>query len=81
MTTTTQQSHSHPAPLWPRPVKNHHILPAISSESSTGCLLVTKNTGEFPNLGQTVYVWLKLVVLNEVCTKSVIPIIPVCTHY
>jgi len=60
VTTTSQQSHSHPAPLWPRPVKNHHILPAVSSESSTGCLLVTKNTGELPDLGQTGYVRLKM---------------------
>lgn len=57
VTTATLQSHSIPAQLWPRSV---HILPATSSESSTGCLLVTKNNGELPDLGQTGYEWLKM---------------------
>lgn len=53
--TTSQQSHSHPAPLRPRPIKNHHILPATSNKSNTGCLLVpSNNSGRLPYLGQGV---------------------------
>ncbi|KDR16417.1 hypothetical protein L798_09323 [Zootermopsis nevadensis] len=44
--TTSQQSHSHPAPLRPRPIKNHHILPATSNKSNTGCLLVPSNNSD-----------------------------------
>jgi hypothetical protein len=53
VTTAPQQSHTHPAPLRPRPIKNHHILPAVSNKSNTGCLLVpSSNTSGLPDLGQ-----------------------------
>jgi hypothetical protein len=53
VTTAPQQSHSQPAPLWPRPMKNYHILPATAKKSNTGCLLVScNNTSGLPELGQ-----------------------------
>ncbi|PSN31812.1 hypothetical protein C0J52_16418 [Blattella germanica] len=52
---TTKQSHSQPAPLLPRPSKNQHILPATSSKTNTGCILVpSTSTGGLPDLGQDI---------------------------